>query len=180
MKRTKFPARKKQPDVPFNLIRSIAWKFWRTSKVDWNELFSQACWAYAESLRTYNPSKKASPTTWAYIWMHSELINFVKKETRTQSIPNIEWVEDKEDPSYEFFNEIDLPEDCAFIVDMITTNAIRYALPPRKALSLVKKDLKEREGWSWFRIMNNISILQEKVLNPKSSDEMKTDLILSV
>lgn len=168
MKRTKFPPTNQRPEVPLNLIRSIAWAFSKTSKISWDELFSEACLAYCKSLASYNPTKGASPTTWAHIWIKSELINFCKKETRTQSIPNIDWLDVVEDtPSYEFFkNHEDLSEDCRFIVEMVLASPQRYAKSPRKAMSLVKQDLKV-EGWGWRRIFQGVADLQKELLDPK-------------
>jgi DNA-directed RNA polymerase specialized sigma subunit len=169
MKRTKFPPKKKDQSIPINLIRSIAWTFYKTTKVNWDELFSEACLAYCESIRKYDPTKGSRSTTWVFIAIKNALINFCKRETRMRSIPHIEeWHVLKEDPLHEFFASHNVTsEDARIIVNMVLQDHFRYALKPKKAIRLIKQDLQHNLGWPVNRVQAGILSLQEELLKSK-------------
>ncbi len=168
MKRTKFPSPKKEQQIPINLIRSIAWTFYKSSKVNWDELFSEACLAYCESIRKYNQDKPASTTTWVYIAMRNALINFCKKEHRSRDLKGIEdWCEVvSKTPMYEFFQESEqVSPDTKHIIQMVRQSPERYTLfPPRKVIGQIKHDLREVEGWSWPRIWSGMKNLRLELI----------------
>jgi hypothetical protein len=67
-----------------NLIRKIAWSFYNTTGIDWQELFSEASLAYCEALKNYDPKKGRIST---YLWncIKSHLLNFIKEERKYQT-----------------------------------------------------------------------------------------------
>lgn len=136
-----------------NLVRSIAWSFHRTTGIEWKELFSQASLCYLEGMRFYSPEKGAE-TTWAYQWITSELINFCKKEKRFKNPTGIDdWYTSSPDEFKEVFATTpNLKPDTKEIVAMVLQDPPRYAVSPRKAIGLIRKDLREIKGWTWPRI----------------------------
>ena len=164
-----------------NLIRKIAWSFHRTTGIEWKELFSQACLAYLEAMRSYD-SCKGAKTTWAFHGIQNNMINFCKRERRDKNPKGIErWFDDLMHetaygngydessparnnilqsnrvstftPEYEFFQGVKkLSKDTEEILEMVMKDPIRYALPPRKAVGQIRKDLREIKEWSWPKI----------------------------
>lgn len=136
-----------------NLVRSIAWSFHRTTGIEWKELFSEATVAYFEGMRFHDPAKGAM-TTWIYQWITGELINFCKREQRFKSPKGIDdWYSSSSDSFKEVFNNTpNLSEDVREIVKMVLKDPLRYALPPRKAIGQIRKDLREVKKWTWPRI----------------------------
>jgi DNA-directed RNA polymerase specialized sigma subunit len=63
-----------------SLIRKLAWSFHKSTGVDYKELFSEACLAYYESLRSFNPMKGCKKTTHAWTVISNQLCDFVKRE----------------------------------------------------------------------------------------------------
>lgn len=154
-----------------NLIRSIAWNFHRTTGIQWQELFSEACLAYCESLKSYNPKKSAS-TTWAYHAMKNALINFCKRESEHRTPYGVEeWFESSSLPAYEFFEDLSLlSEDTQKIIRMVRKNPRRYVNrkvnTPRKSLGRIKRDLREQKKWSWPRIWRAMYMLRVELIHP--------------
>lgn len=68
-------------DGNINLIRKIAWSFYHTTGIDWDDLFQEAAIAYLEGLKTYDSDQGAIST---YMWktITSRLINYIKEEQR--------------------------------------------------------------------------------------------------
>lgn len=63
-----------------DMIRKLAWSFHKSTGVDYKELFSEACLAYCESLRSFNPLKGCKQTTHAWTVIQNQLCDFVKQE----------------------------------------------------------------------------------------------------
>jgi DNA-directed RNA polymerase specialized sigma subunit len=63
-----------------SMIRKLAWSFHKSTGVDYKELFSEACLAYCESLKTFNPLKGCKQTTHAWTVIQNQLCDFVKQE----------------------------------------------------------------------------------------------------
>ena len=61
------------------LLQKIAWSFHQTTGLDIEDLYSEACVAYCEAMRSYQPEKGAI-TTWLWHNIHSQLINYIKQE----------------------------------------------------------------------------------------------------
>jgi DNA-directed RNA polymerase specialized sigma subunit len=65
-----------------NLVRKIAWSFYHSTGIEWNELFSEAALAYCEAINTYETSKNTKISSYLWYCMKNRLINFCKKEKR--------------------------------------------------------------------------------------------------
>ena len=157
-----------------NLVRSIAWSFHRTTGIDWQELFSEATAAYFTGLRfheerhgmkLHNPSK-GGKTTWIYQWISTEMINFCKREKRAR---NPTGIEDWYSSSFDDFKELYPPQtqlsrDTQEIVKMVLQDPRRYALPPRKAIGQIRKDLREVKKWSWPKVEEGMRNLRAELI----------------
>jgi DNA-directed RNA polymerase specialized sigma24 family protein len=150
-----------------NLVRKIAWSFHKTTGIEWSELFSQASLSYLEGMKLYNPEKGAE-TTWAYQWITSDLINFCKKEQRFKNPTGIDdWYQTSTDEFREVFSTSpNLKPDTKEIVEMVLQEPSRYALPPRKAIGLIRKDLRDIKGWTWPRIESAMRNLRQDFQEP--------------
>lgn len=145
-----------------NLVRSLAWSFHRSTGIDWKELFSEATMAYFVGIQYHDP-KKGAETTWIYQWIRGELINFCKREKRFK---NPTGIDDWYTTSTEDFKEIflitpTLSPDTKEIIQMVLADPYHFALPPRKAIGLIRKDLREVKRWTWPRIeqaMRNLKL----------------------
>jgi DNA-directed RNA polymerase specialized sigma24 family protein len=68
-----------------DLIRSIAWSFHRTTGIEWDELFSEACLGYCEAERQYDASKnKGKKSSYLYRCITTQLQWFLTKEQRNR------------------------------------------------------------------------------------------------
>ncbi len=148
--------------IELNLIRSIAWSFHRSTKVEWDELFGEACLAYIEALQSFDPEKSngSQETSWAFICMRDKLISFCSKDNRHKKPIRLDWLYDyksAEHPNYEFFelSFVSFPRSIYFktfskdtrtIINIVRRNPHRYALPPKKALGKMSRHLR---GWGW-------------------------------
>jgi DNA-directed RNA polymerase specialized sigma24 family protein len=144
-----------------NLVRKIAWSFHKSTGIEWKELFSEATVAYFEGMRFHNPEKGAM-TTWIYQWITGELINFCKREQRFKSPTGIDdWYSSSSDSFKELFSpDSKLSPDTQEITKMVLNDPLRYALPPRKAIGQIRKDLREVKKWSWPRIEQGMKNLR--------------------
>jgi len=141
-----------------NLIRKIAWSFYNTTGIDWQELFSQASLAYCEAISSYNP-KKGKITTYLWSCMKSELLNFIKEENKYRS-------------SLCPLNDIDMPEiyPSQFEYTPIsqnerTVNAAKKAMQTEKNTRVL---LKTKYGWSDFVIEQ--AVMDMKILALSTND----------
>lgn len=167
MKRTKFLQRtkfheKEELPIQMNLIRSLAWKFYKSSQVNWDELFSEACLAYCTYASKWDPSKGMKLTSYVYLAIKHELINFCKKEHRNENLEGIEkWSGDTSyEPEYEFFHKtINHSEDVQFILDLLKSDPVKYSKRPTKPSGMLWKELLEK-GWSELRITHGIKQLK--------------------
>lgn len=130
-----------------NLLRKIAWSFYATTGIDWQELFSEAALAYCKALKSYNPNRGRITT---HLWncVKSELINFIKEEKRYRSpLQPLNGTEPPVTPSYLF----------------------EYLPLPQTAQKEFELKLKEKYGWSNFMIeqitadINTLIILQDEL-----------------
>jgi len=109
-----------------NLIRKIAWSFHKTTNIEWDELFQEACLAYAEALHSYNP-KRGKLSTYIWYCIHSHLINLIRKWNKTWvKIVSIEDVDYDIAIHYQRFAE-ELSEEALAIAKLILNNPCKYS-----------------------------------------------------
>jgi RNA polymerase sigma factor (sigma-70 family) len=70
-----------------NLIRKIAWSFHDSTGIDWDDLFQEAAYHYLRALKSYDPSKKVSLSTYVWNFVKNELILYIRKENMKGMTP---------------------------------------------------------------------------------------------
>jgi DNA-directed RNA polymerase specialized sigma subunit len=68
-----------------NLIRKIAWSFHKTTGIEIEELYSEACLAYCEALHNYDQSR-GKITTFMWAAIHNHMKNYLIKYYQKQPI----------------------------------------------------------------------------------------------
>ena len=141
-----------------NLVRKLAWSFYFSTGIDYEELYSEGLVAYYTALNSYEEGNGTKLTSWIYACVKNALISFTKRELKQKNITGIEeWATVvTSNPDYEFYETItNLPEEVKSIVEMVKENKERYilsGLPPKYVLGLIRKDLREQRHWSYARI----------------------------
>jgi hypothetical protein len=160
-----------------NLVRKICWSFHRSTGIDWKELFSEACLAYAEVIGLRDP-KKGAETTWIYHCVQSRLINFCKQEKQQRSPVQLDWYEHPASLHKDILEEYThLSEDSREIIKMVLENSLRYAITnPRLAVVQIRWDLYEQKGWPWPRVWKAMKVLKKELDKPQRTVWMKSPL----
>lgn len=88
-----------------NLIRKIAWSFHNSTGIDWDDLFQEAAYHYLRALKSYDPSKKVSLSTYVWNFVKNELILYIRKEKKNseplESIDSIKSWSQTDSPYWE-------------------------------------------------------------------------------
>jgi RNA polymerase sigma factor (sigma-70 family) len=153
-----------------NLIRKTAWQFHRTTGIEFEELFSEACLGYTIALQSYQPGH-SQLSTWATHIMKNQLISFCRKEQKYQqpltepNIPDDEETSWEENIPYTIHPEkqyifkqwlYNLPNDLQLVCKMIFDAPEEFlANSPRASRGKIVKKLRER-NWSWIRIWDSM------------------------
>lgn len=162
-----------------NLIRKITWSFHRTTGIEWNELFSEACLAYCEAANSFDDSKTSKESSWMFSCIQNQLTNFCKIEQRNNKASNTleypvrEWMNPSspENPTYEFYFDdptLALSNDVQLIIKMARKNPTRYnriGLTNRTAIGNIRKDLRGKKNWTFPRINKAMQDLRLELLN---------------
>lgn len=157
---------KKQPTLSdIGLIRKIAWGFCKSTRLDFNDLFQEACFAYFKSLEAYNPKKGALST---YMWwcISSHLKNYLKTEQKhSNCTPFEEFSEDiREEYIYapsklDYFEK--LSEDALMIAKMVLRTPTIYATRTPEDVVSRLKNIMEQQGWPRSKTLAAINVLHE-------------------
>lgn len=154
-----------------NLVRSLAWSFCKTTRIDWKELFSEACLAYCEALRSYNP-EKSDETTWIYHCVKGALLTFCQKEMKRKYFDGIDWHSSVFDPQDvdQVEVKIKVSPDTKDILDMVASNPQRYQCAPKIAIGYIRQDLKllgrvsKKRLWSWTEVDDAVRNMKIEIL----------------
>lgn len=111
------------------LLRKLAWSFHATTKIDLEDLYQEACYAYIKALKSHDP-QKAMLSTHITHCVRNHLINYTKKEME-HNFNLLTW-ENKNDVPYSKIN----------LFEMLTKDAYEVAL---EALKLKAPSLRRRE-----------------------------------
>jgi len=139
-----------------NLIRKIAWSFHRTTGVEWDELFSEACLSFVIGLRSYNP-KKGKLSTHLQKCITNHLIDFTRRYH--DIVPASDLIDENalgyqtsEPDSSFFYNFNSLSEEAKYVCDMILSSPEEFLEESRKLARKHIIDKLRKEGWSWPKI----------------------------
>lgn len=154
-----------------NLLRSLVWRFCRTTRIEFKDLFSEACLAYWEALRSYNPDKSAE-TTWIYHCVKGALVTFCQKERQRKYLEGIDWYINVSQPQDLELVEVKLKvsPDTKDILEMVASNPRRYQCAPKIAIGYIRQDLRglyrisKRRQWTWPEIEEAMRNLRAEVV----------------
>jgi len=144
-----------------NLIRKLAWSFYKTTHVDFDDLFQEAVLSYLESLKHYNPERGKLST---FLWWNvtSTLKNYVKKELEYSSplkpLDGMNFPTNHSAPSI----EEKLNADALLILNTLQENEMEYtSLHPKEAKKLLSENLVSqgiplRKIWSGVRNIHTV------------------------
>jgi DNA-directed RNA polymerase specialized sigma subunit len=134
-----------------NLIHKIAWSFHKTTGIELNELFSEACLAYCLALKNYNP-KKAKITTymWNCIYNHMKtyLVKYHQKQPKLLSFEDLKF--DKEISFQNIFER--LSPEAQEIAKIILSSPKKYAIMEKNDVVQKVIRIMKRNGWGWRKI----------------------------
>ena len=66
--------------IHLNLIRDLAWSYQKSTGIEWEELFGEACLGYAKALASYDSDNGTKITTWATFIMERHLNTYLKQK----------------------------------------------------------------------------------------------------
>jgi DNA-directed RNA polymerase specialized sigma24 family protein len=141
---------KKKPENT-DLLRKLAWKYHKSTGLDWNDLFQEAALGYLEAIRTYDP-KRGAPSTHIWTCVTSRLSNYAKKE-RCHSEPLVPIGDIAEDQEYKSPENIfeALSTEARQIVEVIFAAPETYdVLPQREAKSRIGIALMQKKNVSYL------------------------------
>jgi len=145
-----------------NLIRKIAWSFHRTTAIDFEELFSEGCLAYAETLPKYTPDK-GKLTTFIHLVIHSHLKNYIAKIKKNKmefvSIDSITYLEDSHQNSLSILDH--LSKEAQIITEIVLNEPCKYSLmTPQQAIKNIGEKMVKINGFSMKHVWVGIQDLK--------------------
>jgi len=154
MRRTKYTPSQLFKEEHLNLIRKIAWSFHRTTGLDFEELFHEACYHYCRGCNQFQEGQGEKLTTYVFPVIQSGLIDFIAKEREWVGQKAVLIQEGGSTPVYEYWS--DLTGDILEVIDFILENDEEIAkLTPKRARGVVRDHLRD-QGWTWPRIWEAI------------------------
>jgi len=159
-----------------NLVRKIAWNFHRSTSIDFDDLFSEACVAYLEAEQQYDKSRGKFPS-YIYMAMTSHLMNVAEREKAINGPISNHSFEDIEDWFYfvEFSPEKALiltekwedmkqhmsPVATAICEMLFNKPAIFIQMDkPKLARGIIRRYLRD-SGWTWNSIWDGFHEITE-------------------
>ncbi|NIU01127.1 MAG: hypothetical protein GWN01_09435 [Nitrosopumilaceae archaeon] len=110
-------------EIELNICRKLAHSFHKTTGLNFDDLFQEACCAYLQAVKNpqYDPRKMAK-TSYAYMKVKQHLILYLNQEKRHHPVLG-EWVEEK------------------FLIDSLSYSPEKYAIFGSLIKSLSKEAL---------------------------------------
>ena len=147
--------------MELNLIRKIAWSYNKTTKINFDDLFSEACIGYLEGQKRYDPSKGTKETTFLWDIMKSHLNSiipnyqkFPKTEVnQMEPCSPLDLLLTKEKWDKQSVWKGSLSKEARMICKMIFESPHEFLVlnAPKLSRGAVKDRLREM-GWSWEKI----------------------------
>jgi len=149
-----------------NLIRKIAWSFHRTTRIEWDDLFSKAIQSYYDALKRYDPTK-SKLTTYINMYITLDLINYLKRQKKIND--PLSTLEDTEVMEYPFNNDNSFFEGLSNDANIISNIIIEHPdefihLNSTEARILIIKIMKE-QGWDKKRIKAGVKEIKKACCN---------------
>jgi DNA-directed RNA polymerase specialized sigma24 family protein len=138
------------------LLRKIAWEYAKRSRVDFQDLYQEACLAYLEAIRTHN-IEKGSITTFTWHCVANHLKNYITTELKQQGISIDDC--DSYKPEFSYYSESifdSLSKDATEVVRIIIDSPFQFlalANNKFKVQRQVRKMLTDK-NWNKAKIEN--------------------------
>jgi DNA-directed RNA polymerase specialized sigma24 family protein len=146
-----------------NLIRSLVRSFHFTTGLPFEDLFSEAVYAFLSNKKHYQKEKNCKFSSYIYRGMKNALIEFSRREQTYAELPD-ECTSVSYTPEYEFFPTV-YPEDVQQIIDIIMSASGEFAsVMPKMARGRVFRKLREHgysHGKCWKMIKNMKKFINE-------------------
>ena len=141
-----------------NLLRRIARNFSKTSHLDYEDLFSEACWIYCKALKTYDPSR-GKITTYVWWMVTSELKTYINLQAKHLfPLQPLETAKQKEVPVSSFFDS--LTTEAFIIAKIILASPTPFITrTPEDAEERIQEIMSKR-GWGIEKIVSGIANLK--------------------
>lgn len=140
-----------------NLIRKTAWSFHKTTGLDFEDLFQEACYAYFKALRSHDESK-GMKSTLVVTAMQNHLKNYIRDEKKMNG--HIEVTETFQENSF----------DVNYLFESFTEDGmkaikeiLKFSTPFLKNKAVAYNELKYRlalKGWTDLEIKTTISEIE--------------------
>ena len=143
--------------MELNLIRKIAWTYSKTTQINFDDLFSEACIAYLKAQSKYNPDQGIKESTFLWSAMKNHLNSIIPK------YKGLETVQKHSGDSIEWKTPLDsllikdqiksLSKEAQMVCKMIFESPHEFLVlnKPKLSRGRVKDHLRET-GWSWSKI----------------------------
>ncbi len=167
-----------------NTIRKIVWSYSRSTGLEFDDLYSEACLAYLEAAAAYNPERgKKSTFIWTVVQNHIRIM--LKKRKREVPV-DVEVIEtllegrEELDPekivcSEECWKELlgSFSPEAQTICKLVTSTECEFdAEKPREARGKIAKELRRR-GWSHGKIWAAFREIKLKLKNRRKDDRLE-------
>jgi len=150
------------------LVRSIAWSFYYTTGLSFEDLFAEACLGYSIARKTYDDTRPAKFSTYLVSTVKIHLVNYAKKEKSTQTCSLFSAANISQTPVYEYW-ECYKPDIQTIINIVRNSNGEISGVPPKMARGVIRRELRE-QGWSWPRIWDTIRETKQMVYETPIGD----------
>lgn len=161
-----------------NIIRKVVWSYVRSTGLEYEDLYSEACLAYLEALPSYDPNK-SKKTTFVWNVTKNRINNILKAYSRNKEEPlsdgeameellqgREEWNPEHVVISEEYWQELfgSLSPEAQVICHMVNNGEIYIDTDkPRQARGIIAKTLRE-QGWGKSKIWKTFKEIKS-VLN---------------
>jgi RNA polymerase sigma factor (sigma-70 family) len=142
------------------ILKKLAWSYSTTTGVEFDDLFQEACIAYLEALKTFDPQKSKLST---YVWhcVSAHLKNYIKLEKIHMGQTSIEEPEVVNKPGLSVSNFFDaLSFEAQQIAKIIFERSGFYTVADRETVSKKITQTMIRRGWNEKKIQIGLQELQ--------------------
>lgn len=148
------------------LIQKMAWSFHRSSGIEYEELYSEACAAFARAYRKYDPERGAFSTLLHHSCKH-QLLGYIADQKKQNIIPREKEAQETLTPeSWAAFREAlgNLKRDGREIYKIILNSPSEYFTRSHGSQSKLQRKIEEETGLPAKRIQNGFRMIR-KLLN---------------
>lgn len=149
------------------LLHKWAHSYRRTTGIEEEELFSEACLAYVNAIKTFDPSKGVQMSTWISRCVKNKLNDFIAEAYRKEVTLFEEEKMDTFSAPDEFHRLFSLDDiytqlssNAKFICGMIVDKQVDLTeVPPKMARGIIQRELRDL-GWFWSDIWETFKELK--------------------